>query len=130
MIAVNCTFNIFGFVIIFRTVTILDDSETSTHLSDHLPKSPLLAQRFPKRQTIVDSFDLDESKKLTISSHQLSVCHETLSNDDLSMDDIERSTSNLHIGCGYNELKIQLLKRCGQTNVLAFNETYSARYES
>lgn len=119
-------------------MTILDDSETSIHQADRLPKSSLLAERVSKRQmkdlqTICDSFDLDESERSAISNHnsghRLSICHETLSNDESSVDDIEKSTSNLHIGHDQDELEVQLLKRCGQANVLAFKEIYSARYE-
>lgn len=115
------------------TVTILDDSEASIHHADNPPKSSLVAARVSKRQTnalqtICDSFDLDESAKSVASSnHQLSICHETLSDNESSVDEIEKSTSKLHFEFDQDELKAQLLKRCGQSKVLAFNEIYSAR---
>lgn len=62
-------------------------------------------------------------------STQLSTCHESLSNDESAINEIEKSTSNLHIDYDHDELKAQLLKRCGQAHVLAFNEIYSARYD-
>lgn len=116
----------------------MDDSEASIHRAAYQPKSSLITERVSKRQTnalqtIRDSFDIDESETSAISSHngnhRLSICHETLSNDESSIDDIEKSTSNLHIEYDHDELKAQLLKRCGQSSVLAFNEVYSARYE-
>lgn len=117
---------------LFPTVTILDDSDTSIHLHDSSPKSSSNVALVSKRQsnvlqTICDSFDLEESEK-SMSNHnsnQLSLCHESIESTE---DEIEKSTSNLHIECSRNELETQLLKRCGQTHVLGFNEIYSARY--
>lgn len=120
------------------TVTVLDDSETSVHQTNSPSKSFSTELRVSKPrsnilQTIRDSFDLDESEESVVSHHsssnnQLSIFHKSLLNDESAVNEIERSTSNLHIEYGHDELKAQLLKRCGQTNVLAFNETYSARY--
>lgn len=117
----------------------MNDSETSIHQTNSRPKSSSTEIRVSKPrsnilQTIRDSFDLDESEESVVSHHssssnnQLSIFHESLPYDESAVNEIERSTSNLHIEYGHDELKAQLLKRCGQTNVLAFNETYSARY--
>lgn len=121
----------------FLAVTVLDDSETSIHRTDSPPKLSSHGERVSQRpskalQTIRDSFDLDESEKSAVSIHsstnQSSLSHESLSNDESAVSEIEKSTSNLHLECGHDELETQLLKRCGQSHVLAFNEIYSARY--
>lgn len=118
---------------LYSSVTLLDDSEASIH-QDYPTKLSIDAVRASKRQTkalqtIGDSFDLDESEKSAASNshHQLSICHETLSDNESSIDEIEKSTSNLHIEHDQNVLKAQLLKRCEQSKALAFNEIYSAR---
>lgn len=109
----------------------MDDSDTSIHLPDSSPKLSSNAVRVSKRQiNALQTINDEENEKSATNrnSNQLSVCHESLS-DESSVGEIEKSTSNLHIECDRNELEAQLLKRCGQTHVLAFNEVYSPRYK-
>lgn len=56
---------------------------------------------------------------------QLSLC--TTSSGASIVDELEDLTSSLNLGYNQQELKAQLLKRCGQTNVLPFDDVYSPR---
>lgn len=114
-------------------VSILDDSDdTSIHSPELSPKSTSIEVRSKRNtkltQTIYDSFDLQLSQKSASmqSRSQLSSFQKSLLSES-TLDGIETSTSTLNIECDQDKLKTQLLKRCGQKDVLSINEIYSAR---
>lgn len=118
--------------LLFSTVAILDDSidDKSICPTESLPKSSSIDVQMSKHQNKLlsitcDSSDLGQNQK-SVPNYNSS--HESMSNES-SSDEIAES-SNLQLECGQDELKTQLMKRCGQTKVLAFNEIYSAKYRN
>lgn len=82
-------------------------------------------------QPIGDCVDFEKRRsqsqynRKTTGHHHLSLC--STSSTDSVVDDLEDLTSSLNLGYDQQELKAQLLKRCGQTKVLPFDDVYSAR---
>lgn len=109
----------------------VDSDAESICSSDFSPKSSsinVLSKRQSNRlQASCNSVDFGRSQKSAIQRNrgQLSLCESSSIESDL--DEIANSTSNLHIDFNHDALKAQLLKRCGQTEILAFDDIYSAR---
>ncbi len=95
-----------------QNVTILDDAYVNV-------RPRLRSVRF---QAIDE--DSDKSASLTNSHVTLS---ESSCNESIHDDRSEHSTSNIDLSSNQNLLKAQLLQRCGQTDVLKFDEIYSTR---
>lgn len=120
-----------------KAVAVLDESDVESICStDSLPKptpiNVLSKLRSSRLQPIADSVDLVEHyPKSAFKNHntgsQLSLCNSSSSSVESVVNELEESTANLHLGFNHDELKLQLLKRCKQTDVLPFDEIYSAR---
>lgn len=118
--------------LLFSTDIVLVDSDAeSLCSSDYSPKSSsinVLSNRQSNRlQSSCNTVDFECNQKPAIYRNrgQLSLCESSSVESDL--DDITNSISSFHIEFNHDELKAQLLKRCGQADVLAFDEAYSAR---
>lgn len=136
---VHCVWFFFDVIVLFSlcfdfvavsAVSVLDESDVESICSaDFLPKSTpinvLSKLRSSRLQPIADSVDLEHYRKSAFdlnTGSQLSLCNS--SSIESVVDEIEKS---LHLGFNHDELKQQLLKRCKQTDVLPFDEIYSAR---
>lgn len=128
-----CLISFFLYVLLLSAVTVLDESDVESICStDFSPKSTpinvLSKLRRNRLQEIADSVDLEHYQQSAFSLNtgsQLSLCDS--SSLDSVVDEIEKSNASLHLGFNDDELKLQLLKRCNQTDVLPFDEIYSAR---
>lgn len=118
---------------LFRAVTVLDESDAdSICSSDCSPKTTpinvLSKLRSSRLLPIADSGELEHYQRSAFdlnTGSQLSLCDS--SSIESVVNEIENSAASLHLGFNADELKSQLLKRCGQTDVLPFDEIYSAR---
>lgn len=126
-----CFFLLIHFFRCYSTDIVLVDSDAeSICSSDYSPKSTssinVLSKHRPKNR-LQSSVDFEGNQKPAIYRNrgQLSLCESSSVESDL--DDITNSTAQLRIEFNHDPLKAQLLKRCGQTDVLAFDEVYSAR---
>lgn len=119
---------------LLSAVTVLDESDADSICSvDFSQKSTPInvpsKHRSSRLQPIGDSVDFEHYREPAFNfcntGSQLSLCNssslESVANEN------EISTASLHIGFNHDDLKLQLLKRCGQTEVLPFDEIYSAR---
>lgn len=110
---------------------LVDSDAESICSSDYSPKSAsinVLSKRQNNRlQPSCNSVDFERNNNSAIHRNrgQLSLCESSSVESDL--DEITNSIPNLYIDFNHDALKAQLLKRCGQTDVLAFDEVYSAR---
>lgn len=128
-----CLIYIFLYVLLLSAVTVLEESDVESICStDFSPKSTpinvLSKLRRNRLQGIADSVDLEHYQQSAFSLNtgsQLSLCDS--SSLDSVVDEIEKSNASLHLGFNDDELKKQLLRRCKQTDVLPFDEIYSAR---
>lgn len=123
-----------------QAVAVLDESDAESICSvDFSPKpTPIInvlsKLRSSRLQPIADSDNFVEHyQKSVLFNHntgsQLSLCNSSSTSSSLEsvVNEIEKATANLHLGFNHDELKKQLLKRCKQTDVLPFDEIYSAR---
>lgn len=119
------------FLLFSADIVLVDSDAESICSSDFSPKSSsinVLSKRQNNRlQPNCNSVDFERSQNSAIYRNrgQLSICESSSVESDL--DEIANSIPNLHIEFNHDALKAQLLKRCGQTDVLAFDEIYSAR---
>lgn len=128
-----CFLSPFLFLSISQIVTVLDESDDeSICSSDCIPKATpinvLAKLRSSRLQPIADSVDIKHYRKSAFDRNtgsQLSLCDS--SSIESVVNELENSTASLHLGFNSDELKAQLLKRCGQTDVLPFDDIYSTR---
>lgn len=107
------------------TVSVLVDSDAeSISSSDYSTKSSSI-NVLSKHQNNNLQPGCSQKSALTRNRGQLSLCDSSSIESDL--DEIVGSISNFDIEFNHNAHKIQLLKRCKQTDVLPFDEIYSAR---
>lgn len=85
-------------------------------------ESPGLKRRTNILPTIDDSFDVEHIDSSVCDTDNSPLLNESTPNE------IGKSMSTLHIEYDADDLKAQLLQRCGQTDIMAFNNIYSARY--
>lgn len=114
---------------LFSAATILDES-TDTSIIDSSPKlSPIEApvfKRLTRQASALAHVEHSQKSVCDLVSSQ-SICDDSVSNAS-TPNDIGKSMSTLNIEYDRDDLKEQLLQRCGQTDILTFDEIYSARY--
>lgn len=107
----------------------IDFDDTSIHLNDpsiELTSVELSSKRLTHHSgTICDSFDI-QNRAFEYNDSESSLCEKSLLSESVP-NEIEASTSTLYMGSNKDELKAQLLHRCGQKDILSFHEIYSAR---
>lgn len=124
-------FHLFFFLWFSADIVLVDSDAESICSSDFSPKSSSINVLSERQNNCLlsscKSVDFERSQKPAIYRNrgQLSLCESSSVESDL--DEIANLTSNLHIEFNHDDLKAQLLKRCEQTDVLAFDEIYSAR---
>lgn len=119
------------------SAVVLDESDVeSIYSSDFLPKpksfnvlsklrSSRSLQPIDDRVVVVDFEKRQRLQSQSTVGSQLSLCNSSI--DSSVVDELDDLTSSLNLGYNQQELKAQILKRCGQTNVLPFDEVYSPR---
>lgn len=110
-------------------VTVLDESDVeSICSSDFSPKSTPINVRSNQRSNRLQPLvDRERKQKSTLNPNngsQLSLCASSVES---ILDELENSTSSLHLGFNPVELKAQLLERCGQSEVLPFDVVFSPK---
>lgn len=119
-----------------QAVVVLDDTdaESDCSSSDYSPRPKSISvlsklQRNRLLPAIDDCVDFEKRRQRSQFDRnrgsQLSLC--TTSSNVSAVDELDELTSSLNLGYDHQELKAQLLKRCGQTTVLPFDDVYSAR---
>lgn len=115
----------FFFISISILAIVLDESDVESNCSsDYSPKqtpiNALSKQRISRLLDPIVRIDRERCSSLLDS--------ELIHNNflDTVIDEIDDLTSNLNLGYDPQKLKDQLLKQCGQSETLPFDEIYSA----
>jgi len=112
-------------------VVVLDESDVeSIYSSDFSPKPKSINALSKLRsgrllQPIGDCLEKQRQQFNRHAGSQLSLCNS--SSGGSVVDELEDLTASLNLGYSQQELKAQLLRRCGQTETLPFDDVYSAR---
>lgn len=112
-------------------IVLVDSDAESICSSDYSPKSTSINVLSKRQNNCLQpncngvDFERNRNSAIYRNRGQLSLCESSSVESDL--DEITNLIPNLCVEFNHDALKAQILKRCGQSDVLAFDEVYSAR---
>lgn len=121
-------------VVYWFAVVVLDESDVESFCSSEsspktTPINALSKQRSSRLLRPIDCVDFVQYRQSAYArTHNNSLNSCSSASVESVVDEIAGLTSSLHLDYNQHNLKAQLLKRCGQDEVFAFDEVYSARY--